>query len=108
MRLLFRDAVARQQVNDRLSFDLKLPRQFVNPYLICVVHCILLTASRSSSCPSDACPIDRDPVLPTRCFPILSAEVPCTMFPREQLPRSMFGAPHFAPRTLHSYHFILT
>jgi hypothetical protein len=38
VRLFFRDAVAGQQVNNCFSFDLELAGQFVDAYLICVVH----------------------------------------------------------------------
>ncbi len=40
MRLLFRDAVARQQVNDGLSLDFKFAGQLVNSDLICVSHAL--------------------------------------------------------------------
>jgi hypothetical protein len=38
VRLLFGDAVAWQQVDDRFGLDLQFARQFVNPDLICVSH----------------------------------------------------------------------
>jgi len=47
VRLFFRDAVARQQVDDRFGLDLELASQFVDAYLIYVVHLILKTGQRS-------------------------------------------------------------
>jgi hypothetical protein len=38
VRLLFRDAVPRQKVNDCLGFDLKLTGQLVDSDLVCVCH----------------------------------------------------------------------
>jgi len=38
VRLLLRDAIPGQKVNDRLRFDLKLPRQLINSNLVCFVH----------------------------------------------------------------------
>jgi len=40
VRLLFRDAVARQQVNDGFSLDLQFAGQLVNSDLICVGHAL--------------------------------------------------------------------
>jgi len=36
MRLLFGDAVSREQVNNRLGLDLQLARQLIDSNLICV------------------------------------------------------------------------
>ena len=47
VRLFFCDAVARQQVDDRFGLDLELASQFVDAYLIYVVHLILKTGQRS-------------------------------------------------------------
>jgi len=38
VRLLFGDAVPREQVDDRFGLDLQLARQFIDPNLICVSH----------------------------------------------------------------------
>ncbi len=38
VRLLFRDAIARQKINDRLGFDLEFAGQFVDAYLVCFAH----------------------------------------------------------------------
>jgi hypothetical protein len=38
VRLLFRDAIARQEVDDRLRFDLEFASQFVDSYLISFRH----------------------------------------------------------------------
>ena len=40
MRLLFRDAVLRQQVNNGFGLDLELPGQFVDSDLIRVAHAL--------------------------------------------------------------------
>ncbi len=40
MRLFFRDAVPRQEVNNGLGLDLEFAGQLVNSDLICVVHAL--------------------------------------------------------------------
>jgi hypothetical protein len=69
--LLFRDTVARKQIDDRFGFDFQLASQFVDAYLICVVHLILVTAWRSGSCLRETRSLFHDSVLPAHCFQLL-------------------------------------
>ena len=83
--LLFRNAVARKQVDDRFGFDFQLASQFIDAYLICVVHLILMTAWRSGSCLRETRSLFRDsvaasPLLPTLAYrsqPCVSLAASC-------------------------------